>query len=383
MATGYLHVEVEIVQSSRRPGAICGDVVACDRQPRGTTVACADGIGSGIKAHIAAQLCTSRLMELLRQGFSLRRAFASVVETVEQWRDPARPWAPFSVARVRSDGAATILCYDSPGPVLVSRHMATPLPAHPLHLGKALVSESHCHLATGEGVLLVTDGVTQAGMGCGLPLGWQLEGAAAFMTSCLGRGIAVRAIPHHVHREARRLAARGGDDCTAILAFTKSGLTVNLFTGPPGDRRHDEEAVTAFMRSEGLKIVCGGTTAELVARALGAPVTVEQNATSLMTPPRYEIDQIDLVTEGAVTLTQVYNVLDEDTSVLKEDSGVTDLCAFLNVADRVNLFVGTAHNRAGDDVSFRQRGILTRKQIVPLLAKRLRDMGKMVVVKSW
>ena len=158
---------------------------------------------------------------------------------------------------------------------------------------------------------------------------------------------------------------------------------MNLFTGPPSRQEQDKEAVAAFMQSEGLKIVCGGTTAEIVARSLGYPVTVEQNATSLMTPPRYQIAEIDLVTEGAVTLTQVYNVLEEDTSVLKEDSGVTDLCAFLNIADRVNLFVGTAHNTAGDDVSFRQRGILTRKQIVPLLVKRLQTLGKLVVVRSW
>jgi len=371
------------VQSARRPGAICGDVVACDRQPRGATVVCADGIGSGIKAHIAAQLSTSRLMELLRQGFSLRQAFSSVVETLQHWRDPARPWAPFSVTRIRNDGATTVLCYEAPGPILVSRQLASPLPTHPMHLGKALVCESHCHLAPGEGVLLVTDGVTQAGMGCGLTHGWRLEGAASYLTGCLGRGAAIRALPHYVHREARRLSARGGDDCTAVLAFTKPGLTVNLFTGPPSRQEQDKEAVAAFMQSEGLKIVCGGTTAEIVARSLGYPVAVEQNATSLMTPPRYQIAEIDLVTEGAVTLTQVYNVLEEDTSVLKEDSGVTDLCAFLNIADRVNLFVGTAHNTAGDDVSFRQRGILTRKQIVPLLVKRLQTLGKLVVVRSW
>ena len=42
------------------------------------------------------------------------------------------------------------------------------------------------------------------------------------------------------------------------------------------------------------------------------------------------------MTEGAITLNQVYNVLDEPLEKLTEDSGVTELCTFLQLADRVN-----------------------------------------------
>ena len=66
------------------------------------------------------------------------------------------------------------------------------------------------------------------------------------------------------------------------------------------------------------------------------------------------------MTEGAITLDQVYNVLGEPLELLTEDSGVTELCTFLQLADRVNLF-GRRRNRAHGDITFRQQGILARR----------------------
>ena len=136
-----------------------------------------------------------------------------------------------------------------------------------------------------------------------------------------------------------------------------------------------------FLEAKGLKIVCGGKTAEIVAGVLGEPLGVEQDSLSLTSPPRYAIEGVDLVTEGAVTLNQVYNVLDEPLERLVEDSGVTELCTFLQLADRVNLFVGGAQNRAHGDITFRQQGMLTRDRIVPLIVDKLRAAGKLVVVE--
>ena len=382
MPPGYVHVEVEIAQSSKRPEAPCGDTVRCDRSPSGTTVVCVDGIGSGIRAHIAAEMCGSRMLEMLRLGSSLHKTVDSIVRTMQQWREPQRPFAAFSVARVRNDGMATVLAYDAPPPLLISHHHAAGLPARAVQLGGTLVSESNCCLEPGDGLMLTSDGITQAGLGNGLALGWQTEGVVRCVNDCLANRVPLREIPERVHRQARRLWRTGGDDCSAALALCRRGQVVNLLTGPPADRANDAAAVRRFLNCEGLKIVCGGTTAELVARALKQRMRIEQNPRSLIAPPRYEIDGVDLVTEGAVTLNQVYNLLEEDVQQLKEDSGVTELCALLQVADRVNIFQGDARNQANGDISFRQRGILHRHRIVPLIAEKLRAAGKLVVVET-
>ena len=381
MVADYVHIELEAAQSSKRPATTCGDVFACDRTAAATSVVCADGIGSGIRAGIAARMCASRLLELLRMGFSLHKAFSAVVRTMQQNRDPSRPFAAFSLARILNDGTTTVLAYDAPPPILVGSHYAAPLPVRSVEVESAMVTEADCWLEPGDGLLLMSDGITQAGLGCGLRDGWQTEGVARYVSHCLTSGMQAKEIPEMVGKEARRLSPRGGDDCTVLLALCRRGQVINLLTGPPQNPSRDRSVVRRFLEVKGLKIVCGGKTAEIVARVLGKPLDVEQDSPSLTAPPRYEIEGVDLVTEGAITLNQAYNVLDVPLERLTEDSGVTELCTFLQMADRVNLFLGGAQNLAHGDITFRQQGILTRDRIVPLLVDKLRAAGKLVVME--
>jgi hypothetical protein len=377
----YVHIEIETAQTSKRSDWPCGDRVASQRNESATSVVCADGIGSGIRAHIAAELCASRLMELLRLGTSLRSSVSSVVRSMERNREPGSVFAAFSIARILNDGLTTVYSYESPPVALLSRRHAQLLPSHSVELGGALVAESECYLEPGDGLLLMSDGITQAGIGRGLPMGWQIEGVLRFADSCLSDGHSPKTLASMVHDHVRSTWGEGGDDCTAVTAWCRRGQILNILTGPPGDRTKDVPTVRRFMQAEGLTVVCGGTTAEIVGRVLGKTVRLPSDQSSTIAPPRYEIPGIDLVSEGAVTLNQVYNVIDENPDDLTELNAVTELCALLQVADRVNIMVGGARNLASGDISFRQCGILTREHIVPLLAEKLRAAGKLVVVE--
>ena len=413
MSSDYIHVNVETVQSSKKTGMPCGDVISYRRTGAGTMVICTDGLGSGIRAHIGAQMCVARLFESVSQGFSLRKAFSKVATTMQQSRDPGKPFAAFSVARIRPDGNATVLSYDAPAPILVGRHGASALANRPFSLPGGLAIESNCQLDVGEGILLMSDGITQAGIGYGPNSEWQTEGVVRTVSECLAANLDLTLIPHRLHQEAlqrwrglfgdhpsQRQSARFspftkqgsnaatmsprnsyGDDCSVVLAYCRNGQTLNIMTGPPSDKEIDHEIVRQFLALPGLKVVCGGTTAQIVAKYLGEPLQVEQEPTSTIAPPRYAINGIDLVTEGAITLNQMYNIMDEDISKLNEDSGVTELRLLLSVADRVNFVVGGAENNANNDISFLQRGVLSRKVIVPHIIEHLEKDGKLVTVR--
>ncbi|MDR0521395.1 MAG: serine/threonine-protein phosphatase [Planctomycetaceae bacterium] len=403
----YTHVDVYAVQSSKKPGMPCGDMLATVRTNTGTTIICADGIGSGIRAHIAAQMCVSRLSESLRHDLSLRTVFTSVAAVMQTYRDPKKPFAAFSIARIRSDGYATVFSYDAPLPILVSRQGATILANRPVPLPGGLAMESHCQLDRGEGILLMSDGITQSGLGYGANTEWTSEGVVRFIDSQISAKVKFSLAAEMLHREAlarwrgeignsgrqpergqvspmlpRRPASKvTGDDCSIILGLCRTGQTVNILTGPPADRDNDMPTVKRFLALPGLKIVCGGTTAKLAAKYLNVPLEMESEPMSVIAPPRYGIRGINLVTEGAVTLNQVYNILDEDIAKLNEDSGVTELRLLLGVADKLNFIVGAADNSANTDISFRQRGVLSRKVLIPLLADKLRQDGKLVNVE--
>lgn len=335
-----------------------------------------------MKANIAAVMCVSRLFELLERDFSLRDAFATVARTMTAAMGSDVPFVAFTVARIHADGRATVLSYESPPPLFLGKRRAQVLHQRTLNLGHAVVGEAQCHLEPGEGLLLCSDGITQAGLGAGRPSGWGAEGVCQYVNELLADGVAVSTVAGAVHDRARGMwGAKSGDDCSALVATCRPGRTVNILTGPPQQPADDGSVISKFLGSEGTKVVCGATTAKIVGRAMGESVQVA-HSTSLIAPPAYRLQGIDLVTEGAVTLNQAYNILDEDPEEYGEYSGVTQLCELLQEADRINIVLGLARNPALGDISFRQQGILPRATIVPLLADKLRQQGKLVVLEE-
>ena len=99
MAADYVHIELETAQSSKRPGVAVRRCLRLRSHGRGDKRRVCRRDRSGIRAAIAARMCASRLLELLRLGFSLRKAFSAVVRTMQQNRDPSRPFAAFTLAR--------------------------------------------------------------------------------------------------------------------------------------------------------------------------------------------------------------------------------------------------------------------------------------------
>jgi hypothetical protein len=380
---GYQYYEVITEQQSKRPEKPCGDVVATQRDKSATVHVLCDGVGSGIKANVAATMSVARLQELISSGFTLRQAFVSVVKTMEEARKKDLPCAFFSLTRVLADGVSVTLSYEMPEVLFVSKRYSTQLQSITQTFYEGMISETSCSLNKGEGILLMSDGITQAGMGRGLPNGWGIEGVNKFINELLRNGAELKALPKLLLSEAKKKwKHQCEDDLTVSLIYCRKGRIVNIFTGPPVNPDDDDAVVKKFLSNEGLKIVCGASTAKIVARAMNKELDFDPGFKSNIAPPNYEIEGLDLVTEGAVTLNQLYNIWGEGMEKLEKNSPVTELFALLNVADKINLFFGKSENPAGDDISFKQSGILKRKKIVPLLVEKFREDGKIVVVEE-
>ena len=378
----YYHVDTEFRQASKRPGSPCGDTFLVKRSLFHTTLFLADGIGSGIKAHIASQMSSSRLAELLEGGISLREAFFTVAGTMSKWRDHSMPFAAFLVMRVLNDGTTTILNYEMPPALFLSGRDVSVIQSDSLVVPAGVAGEAHFHLHPDEGVVLVSDGIIQAGLGKGFLRGWGTEGLETFLSSQAGRrvnfGFAAQGI---IDQAQYHDGSVSGDDKTVLVAHVRAGVAVEVFTGPPVDKNRDNTIASAFCAAEGLKVVCGATTADIIARYSGNPIEVEQRPASFSTPPRYFLSGIDLVTEGAITLTQAYNIIEEKEAPVLDRTAAGDLAHLLQNADRVRFTVGLALNPANADIVYRKQGILSREKIVPLLASRLERMGKLVTVE--
>jgi hypothetical protein len=375
------YVETVVAQRAKRTGAVCGDFVSIERTDEATTAVLADGIGTGVKARVAAVMYSSRLMELIRLGFTLREACTKVTATMHEARTSDVPFAAFSVCRILNSGHATILSYEIPPPILVDKRLAAYLPqprSYPL--GLEMISETNCTLDPGDGILLVSDGVSQAGLGHTYRMGWGMSLVSDFVNGCLMLETDLTDVPERIMERVKELSGAGyGDDTTCLLLLCREARVLNVVTGPPSKEVKDAEAVRRFMEMRGQKVICGSTTTEMFARHLNRPAVIKDAASGdYLKPPVYEIEGIDLATEGAITLNQVYNIIEERADKLDTHSSVSDLYRLLHGSDRINFFVGTASNPAHRAISFKQMGVLPREAIILLLAEKLTKMGKVV-----
>ncbi|MEG1413530.1 MAG: hypothetical protein RR980_00065 [Mucinivorans sp.] len=106
---------------------------------------------------------------------------------------------------------------------------------------------------------------------------------------------------------------------------------------------------------QGDSIVCGGTTAKIIARELGRSLTVDlASARGSTLPPRSLIEGIAIVSEGIITLARVRNLI---SSVASEghsfftSSGQVDsmIAQMLLEANDILFVIGTRYNKAHFD----------------------------------
>lgn len=99
-----------------------------------------------------------------------------------------------------------------------------------------------------------------------------------------------------------------GDDTTIATVKIVPRKNVCLYSGPPMDKSCDERLVTEFMIPEGKKIVCGGSSANIVSRVLKQPLMPSIEYSDPEIPPTATIAGIDLVTEGVITLKRTVDI---------------------------------------------------------------------------
>ena len=125
-----------------------------------------------------------------------------------------------------------------------------------------------------------------------------------------------------------------------------------VLTGPPQNRSDDHEIVRRFFGKSGRHVVCGGTTARIVARSLGRSLTVDLSSINKNLPPKSRIDGIDFVSEGILTLMRVLSYLRNDGEGLVSTDPrdtASDIVRLLEEADGVHFIVGLAQNPANLD----------------------------------
>lgn len=380
----YLYSDIHIAQFPKKNGDPCGDVVKVTRKPKETIIIFCDGLGSGIKANTYANLFASRIKTMLDAGSSLHQTFHLLSSEMDRAWGGDAIFAAFTLASIQTNGKTTILAYEMPPPILTSGQHASLLQTVHSEKGKGAVYEIHYNMEEREGLLLVSDGITQAGMGTSTRFGWDIEGVRNQLNTLLRKEENVADIPYLINNRARILWEKAhGDDCTSVYVKLRKGIIINILSGPPADESDDQRYIEEFIQQAGIKIICGGTTANIASRITKQTLQVEE-AQSPFVPPKFKMKPFNLVTEGIITLNHTLNLLDQGINAdeVDEENPATELLYFLQTADQINIFTGTSSNDAKSSLNFKQQRILPRERIIQQLAEKLKEAGKQVNISN-
>lgn len=366
---------------------LCGDQVKVVRTSDKTFVVLSDGLGSGVKANILARLTTEILATMLRERIALKDVLETVVGTLPTCRVRQIAYAAFVVVEIENaTGAFRVINFDCPAPFRLRGGRLLPLEQRAeTILGRDLkLSESV--LERGDFIGVISDGVTYAGMGVSMNFGWGWEQIGSYLEEVArGHPASAEAVVRRLMDKTDALyGGQPGDDATFVGILARSPNRLMVFTGPPVDKTLDEPCVERLVSFEGRKVVCGGTTGNLVAEHLGEIVDLDLTTLREDVPPIGSLPDIDLMTEGVLTLAKTLRLLKESQGLLTRVSYDRNGAALLT---RELLRADSIHFLAGEQVNpfyhnpLLPRNISIRHNLIDQIVEVLRHYHKSVEVE--
>ncbi|HEX9018722.1 MAG TPA: SpoIIE family protein phosphatase [Anaerolineaceae bacterium] len=368
---------------------LCGDQVRVIKSPDATTLVLSDGLGSGVKANILATLTAEIIATMLREDADLRDVLDTVIRTLPV--DPALhiAYATFTILTIaHADTSFRLVNFDNPPPFLVKGGRLASLETNrETILGKEIAT-SQGSLEMGDFIGLVSDGVLFAGPGATINQAWDRDAIGRAIERVFnGQVFSAHSVVNSVMAVTNQLYEwKPGDDASMVGVYRRQRHRLMVFTGPPVDNGFDYVPVFRLLDFPGRKIVCGGTTANIVASYLIAAVETDSHSMAEGIPAIGRLPGIDLVTEGIFTLAAALERLETSggniEAVEAEYNGAAMLARELLGADAIEFLVGQSVNPAYQNPLL-PKNVSIRRYLIEHIAALLTRYHKDVAISYY
>ena len=368
---------------------LCGDHVdIIEQDENSTVVVLADGLGSGVKASILSTLTSKIISTMMAEGLPLEECVSTIAATLPICSVRGVAYSTFTIIHLINNETAELIQYDNPPVILLRDCEVYDYPKSELNIDGKKIFKSVIKLQENDVFVAMSDGCPHAGIGIAFNFGWKWDDIAAYMSSFAHIGYTAKTLSTMLVDECnKQYGYHPGDDTTACVIKIRKREPMNLLFGPPRHRDDCDRMMSLFFSKEGKHIVCGGTTSSIAAKYLGKPLKATLNFERSDVPPIAEIEGVDLVTEGVITINKVLeyakdalgkNELYEHWSY-KHD-GASLICRMLfEEATDINFFVGRAVNPAHQNPDL-PINFNIKMNLVEELSKCLKLMGKRIKV---
>ena len=376
------HTEIDFEQIYPAGQEVSGDVFFSRNVPEEgrRMLVLSDGIGHGIKASVLATLTAT--MALNYSSFHTKPEIAAqiIMEVLPASADKPS-YATFTIIEIENDDLVRIINYDNP-PVIILRgdKRFKPSKIYELEIGGAqnrdkILRCQEFYAMKEDRIIFFSDGITQSGIdSLKFNMGWGHENVFNFITKIVdsqpdisATKLAKKIINQALENDNHTIK----DDTSCGVVYFREPRAMMLITGPPFYTVKDVGFIERIRNFKGSKIICGGTTAEIIARELNLKLELMQHWSDPTLPPVSKLDGFDMVTEGILTITKVEEILENYTGNSRLlGSPAEDIVKHFLKNDIIHMLVGTRINWAHQDPD-QPYEIEIRKTIVKRIVRLL------------
>lgn len=379
-------VDISYDSLNKNGEELCGDKVEIVHTDDSVIIVLADGLGSGVKANILATLTSKIAVTMLKEGSTIYETVDTIVNTLPECKVRKLAYSTFTIVKVYNDGKVYIVECDNPPIFFIRDNKILDIKKTDKNINGKKIKESEFMLKQGDVLTAVSDGVIHAGVGGVLNLGWQWENVAEYLERLSKDMRSAKNISKGLVNACNNLYVnKPGDDTTVATIKIREPEIVNIFTGPPKDQNQDQYVIRELMKSQGKKIVCGGTAAKIASRELKEDLVTNIDYFDKEVPPTAFIKGIDLVTEGVLTLSKAVEKIRyfSDSSFdkytvynpTKKDGASLLARILIEECTHINLWVGKAVNPAHQNPDF-PIDLSIKLKVVDQLVELMKKLGK-------
>ena len=368
---------------------LCGDHVDIVEQGENSQViVLADGLGSGVKASILSTLTSKIISTMMADGLSLEDCVSTIAATLPVCSVRGVAYSTFTILHLIDNERVEIIQYDNPHVILLRDDVHYDYPESEMTIGGKKIYKSVIKLQENDVFVAMSDGCPHAGIGLAYNFGWKREDIISFLEAVAPVGYTAKTLSTILVDECDKLYEhKPGDDATACVVRIRRREPMNLLFGSPASRDDDNRMMSLFFSKAGKHIICGGTTSSVAARYLHKPLVPSLKFEDPEIPPIAELEGVDLVTEGVITvnkvLTYAKDYLKDNESyaqwAFKRDGASLIARMLFEEATDINFFVGRAINPAHQNPNL-PINFSIKMNLVEELSECLKKMGKLIKV---
>ncbi len=381
---GRFYIEVACDQRNFGSERICGDVFISRKvkEENRTIAVLSDGMGHGVKANILATLTATMAVNFTIEHKAADKIAEIIMNTLPVCSERRMSYSTFTIIDIEHSGITTILEYDNPQTIILRNN----IPFDPGWKKKVMVSEKNagkeifsCRFEPQkeDRILFCSDGIAQSGLGSDLyPLGWgrsHIQEYAMKLVKNTPKISASKLAGKMVAMAHRNDGYDSRDDTSCASIYFREPRKLLIITGPPYEKENDRQLGDAVRTFKGKKVICGATTADIIARELG--VDIEDNLVfeDPELPPVSHMEGVDLVTEGILTITKVTRILKDYSSAYSLGKGPADrIVKLVKQSDEIHFIIGTRVNIAHQDPNLPVE-LEMRRTVIKRMARLLEE----------